>query len=228
MAYENTFYKVMCGYHLYVIVYRFLYPMVTTDDTHFGGDWKYLTHWNAMIQILYYITNGALLFNSDWKNKTSRFTHHVFACVVFPLAAFVTVMFWTLHTIDPSLVIDPNSEYQETAWMNHMKHTFVLFWVVVELVVVNHGYPMKFIGGATAFAVSGTYMVWVHVIYYVDSFWVYPILETLGWISRLLFCGAIVGFYQVLYLIGHVVNSKVHGNQVKFTEYVHKYVFDTV
>merc|ERR1740124_234489 len=69
-----------------------------------------------MIQIMYYLTNGVHVFNSDWKDKTSKITHQIFACVVFPLAGFVTVMFWSLYKISPSLVIDPNSEYQESDW----------------------------------------------------------------------------------------------------------------
>ena len=225
MISESSFYKLMFVYHVYVVIYRQLYPMVNKDDTHFGGDWKYLTHWNAMIQILYYLSNGVLLFIPRWKEKTSRILHHVFSCVVFPLAGFVTVMFWSLYAISPRLVIDPNAVYQETAWLNHMKHTLVLVWAVSELIIVNHSYPPSLIGGVTAAAVSGIYMVWVHVVYFVDSFWVYPILENFGLVPRVLFCGAIVGFYQVLYLIGRVVNCNVHRDKARSNK---EYAFDAV
>ncbi|KAL5247715.1 hypothetical protein ACHWQZ_G019560 [Mnemiopsis leidyi] len=216
MISETSFYKLMLLYHVYVILYRFLFPMVNKDDHYFGGDWKYLTHWNAMVQILYYLLNGMLAFNCDWKDKSVYIRSHIFSCLVFPLAGFVTVMFWTLHSINPSLVIDPNSEYQETAWLNHMKHTYVIFWPVGELLIINHTYPPNFIGSISAFFVSALYMLWVHIIYFVDNFWVYPILQNFGLFERLMFCCTIISFYQAFYLMGKCANSFIHGNKFKF------------
>lgn len=220
MISETYFYKTMLLYHVYVILYRFLFPMVNKDDHYFGGDWKYLTHWNAMVQIFYYLINGTLAFDSKWKEHFFKIKSYIFSCLVFPLAGFVAAMFWTLYTINPGLVIDPNSEYQETAWLNHMKHTFVIFWPVGELLIINHIYPPSIIGSLSAFFVSALYMFWVHIIYFVDNFWVYPILENFGLFQRLMFCCAIIGFYQVLYLIGKVANSYIHGNKIRFKKLV--------
>lgn len=206
---ETQFYKFMGLVHIYIVFYRFLYPMENKDDTYFGGDWKYLTHWNAMIQTSYFLVNGFLSFNPI-KQDFTVIRHHIFACIVFPLASFVSVMFWGLYNINPDLVINPDLEYQESSWFNHMKHTAVLLWVLLESVVVNHVYPGKYTGAFLAAMVSVAYLCWVNLVYFMSSYWVYPILEKLGFLSRLVFFGGIISFYLVLHFVGRLINIKVH------------------
>lgn len=219
MVAESSFYKLMFFYHVYVILHRFFYPMVAEKDSVFGGEWKYLTHWNAMIQIAYYICSGFIAMQQQLNESTSKIKGYVFSCLVFPLAVFVVTVFWGLYHINPDLVIDPNVQFHETTWTNHMKHTFVLFAVAAEVAIVEHVYPPKLLGSLIAFSVAGAYMVWVHVIYFIDSFWVYPILAHLELFSRLLFCFSIIGLYQAYHLIGRALNAKLHGGKIKFIKF---------
>lgn len=210
---ESTFYNSMFLYHIYVVLYRILFPMTIETQQHYGGDWVYLTHWNSVIQITYYIANRLVItfLKSDYLIKLyNRLKHIAFACIIFPLGNFVSIMFWTLYLISPSLVIDSSVIYNETPWFNHMKHSFVCIWVTFELLIVNHKYPSSLLGFYIAFLSPALYLISVFAIHNLHGFWVYPILGYLTIPLRIVFCTAIILLYEMLYLFGRWANNKLH------------------
>ena len=189
--------------------------MQNPDDTHFGGDWKYLTHWNTVIQILYYVILGvSVLMSLEHSETITRLHSTVFACLLFPLSCFVTSMFWTLYHIDEALVIHKEIEYQQSSWGNHMKHTFILLCTSLELYFISHQYPGNMFGSLISAAAAVLYLLWILIIHMVDGFWVYPILKDMSIPSRLLFFMSITALYCIFFIVGKFINSKFHKKTV--------------
>ena len=91
-----------------------------------------------------------------------------------------------------------------------MKHTLTLLWAGLELLYVPHRYPPRSKGLLYSLIAATLYLVWVHVIWVLGGFWVYPVLGKFGVGGRVGFCVAIVVLYLVFYQVGEFVNGLVH------------------
>ena len=181
----------------------------------FGGEWKYLTYWNIVLQLIYFIIafiNDIWGTESSAKDASSRLQKcrdFLFAAVAFPIGIFVPVMFWTLFNIDRNLIFPPLMDKFFPPITNHMKHTTPLPSQILELLLIYHIYPKRLSGILTNVLFCLTYIGWTFYIAYAGGIWVYPVLDHLNGWQRGLFIIACAVFGTLLYLIGEGCNKLI-------------------
>ena len=188
-----------------------LYP----DRKKFGGSWKYLTHWNIFLQLIYFslaFLNDVFGTESTTKETSSRLQKcrdFLFSTLAFPIGIFVPTIFWILFNIDRNLVFPPLLDKVFPPITNHMMHTTPLPSQILELLLVYHIYPRKISGIPAIVAFCLTYIGWIFYIAYVGGIWVYPVFEVLNQWQRVLFLIVLSMFGTMLYLIGECCNNWV-------------------
>ena len=179
---------------------------------HISGRWKYLTHWNVVIQITYYITNGILTFVDIDLPVTKYIRSKIFFQIILPLSYFVSIFFWGLYLIDRELVLPQEMDKFITPYFNNQKHTFIILCTTLEMLLINHQPMPEYRSGIpTIVAFSSAYMLWLAVVYWNSGIWVYGILEILNLQGKLLFCifanVLFVSVYTCLYYLGRLING---------------------
>lgn len=188
-----------------------LYPM----RKRFGGSWKFLTHWNIVLQILYFslaLVNDVFGTESREKEEASRFQkcrNFLFSTLAFPIGIFVPVMFWILFGIDRDLVFPADLDDIYPPITNHMMHTTSLPAQILELLLIYHAYPSRKYGIPAIVGFCLSYVGWIFYIGYAGGIWVYGILEVLTHSQRVTFLVGLIIFVCLLYLTGEWLNSKV-------------------
>jgi hypothetical protein len=138
-----------------------------------------------------------------------RIRDYVFGSLAFPLVFDVGGMFWLLYAIDRELVLPKAVDVFFPSWHNHILHTNIMIFIVLEMIFTYHKYPCR----KSALAGLGTlmlaYLTWVHVIYFNAGAWVYPVLAVLNWPQR-------IGFYVftcsvpfIFYFLGEFLNGQI-------------------
>ncbi|KAJ8712341.1 hypothetical protein PYW07_005183 [Mythimna separata] len=210
----------------YGCYYDYVYvniPITSTTVTPYGGKFKYLTYLDAMIQTAYFTL--ALLNDLIGNNEPSpsekplirRVKDTVFSALAFPLAIFVGVSFWGIYAVDRELILPRSMDAYFPLWLNHVMHTNIVVFILIELLTSFRMYPKRKVGLSILSAFMVCYLVWVHVIFYNSGIWVYPILNVLNWPLRVCFyifclvlaCGA--------YSLGETVNKAVWSTEVEKT-----------
>lgn len=168
-----------------------------------------------ILQAVYYVI--ALLNDLIGSNESAlkdrpairKLRDYLFGSVVFPLVFDVGGMFWLLYAIDRELVLPKAVDVFFPAWHNHILHTNIMIFIVLEMIFSYHKYPCRKSGLGGLLTVMVVYMSWVHVIYFNAGAWVYPVLAVLNWPQR-------IGFYVfscavpvVLYYFGEFLNNLV-------------------
>ncbi|ALC38553.1 CG3625 [Drosophila busckii] len=216
----------------YAIYYDYKYvrfPENIEEHTHlihhpFGGKFKYLTFLDAIIQALYYIVSllNDFVGTNELVPKRApairKFKDWLMATLAFPVALNVGVTFWTLYAIDRELVFPKVLDPVFPSWLNHILHTNIVVFIVLELFTSYRAYPKrsKGLAGLGIFMVS--YLVWIHIIKHYSNVWVYPVLEVLQFPQRMVFFVAVIGFTLALYLLGEFLNNVVWAKEVKLSQ----------
>ncbi|XP_078045468.1 androgen-induced gene 1 protein isoform X3 [Augochlora pura] len=185
----------------------------------FGGKWKFLTFWGAIIQMLFYF----LCMLNDWFGTNAinpkkpplirKMKDFLFASVAFPIAMFVSVTFWGLMSIDRELVFPKAIDPYFPWWLNHLMHTMVLVSILIELILSPRQYPRRFSGIVTVVLFDFVYIIWIHVIYYKSGAWVYPVLSAMSFPIRTIFLGSTVAFSVISYYLGEALDNFVWGKK---------------
>ena len=188
-----------------------MYP----ERKRFGGSWKYLTHWNIYLQLVYF---GLALVNDVFGSETrpneacsrlQKGRDFLFSTLAFPIGIFVPIIFWVLFNIDRKLVFPSELDQIFPPITNHMMHTTSLPAQILELVFLHHEYPTRKYGIMTMVGFCLTYIGWIFYIAYSSGIWVYGVLEVLTQYQRLVFVMILSLFGVVLYSIGELCNNKV-------------------
>ncbi|XP_018796480.1 PREDICTED: androgen-induced gene 1 protein isoform X1 [Bactrocera latifrons] len=190
----------------------------------FGGKFKYLTFLDAIIQTIYYVIsliNDFVGTNEVAPKRTPtirKVKDYLMSAFAFPVALNVGVTFWTLYAIDRELVLPRVLDPVFPSWLNHVLHTNVVVFMVLELFTSFRAYPKrsKGLGGLSAFVVS--YLIWLHVVKHYSGFWVYPVLEVLQLPQRIIFFVAVIAFTLCLYLFGEFMNNIVWEKELKLAQ----------
>lgn len=101
------------------------------------------------------------------------------------------------------------------SWLNHVMHTNIMIFIVMELFTSFRQYPSRKLGLAGLSIFMAAYLGWIHVIKYKANIWVYPILDVLGLPQRILFFIACLVFSVALYIIGEFANEQVWVKEIK-------------
>jgi len=212
----------------YAIYYDYMFVQFPTSDTNmhqpFGGKFKYLTFLDAIIQAVYYIislindfvgTNEILPKQVPFIRKVKDY---LLASLAFPVALNVGVTFWTLYAIDRELVFPRILDPVFPSWLNHIMHTNIVVFIVLEVFTSYRKYPSRTLGlaGLSAFMLS--YLAWIHVVKHYSGAWVYPVLEVLAFPQRIVFFIAILIFTLNLYLFGEFLNNIIWSKELKIAQ----------
>ncbi|EDW76138.1 uncharacterized protein Dwil_GK14825, isoform A [Drosophila willistoni] len=190
----------------------------------FGGKFKYLTFLDAIIQALYYIVSLANDFvgTNELTPKRPpairRFKDWLLATLAFPVALNVGVTFWTLYAIDRELVFPKILDPVFPSWLNHVLHTNIVVFIVLELFTSYRAYPKRSTGLTGLAIFMGSYLIWIHIVKHYSGVWVYPVLEVLQLPQRILFFAAVLGFTFSLYVLGEFLNNIVWAKEVKLAK----------
>ncbi|KAF6212992.1 hypothetical protein GE061_010705 [Apolygus lucorum] len=180
----------------------------------YGRQFKFLTYWDVCLQAVYmsyaFGIDVYTLFNKNKKDektqKLVRFKDTVEASVALPIAMFVSFTFWGLMAVDRELVLPSKVDPYFPEWLNHMEHTNIIIFQILELVTSPRVYPSNKVGLITLGVFQSTYLIWMHVVYYKSGIWVYPIFKQLTPPFRVLFLAGSVSTCFVFYFIGSFVN----------------------
>ncbi|XP_049856042.1 androgen-induced gene 1 protein-like isoform X1 [Schistocerca gregaria] len=190
----------------------------------FGGKLQFLTFWNAILQSVYFVvcvTNDCIGTNENNPNRPPlirRLKDYLQPVLAFPVALFVGATFWGLYAIDRELVLPRAVDPYFPWWLNHIMHSNIVLFSLIEMVICFRKYPDRIIGigGLTMF--MGSYLIWTHVVFYKTGEWVYPVLNKLGFPLRMGFFGGLLCFASVWYFLGEYINNKVWAKEMEKIE----------
>ncbi|BFZ21243.1 hypothetical protein BsWGS_24282 [Bradybaena similaris] len=181
----------------------------------FGGKFKYLTVWNICFQTLYF---GICLVNDFYGNekaplehsrrsKLQKYRDFLHSTVAFPMGMFVVVTFWLLYAVDRELVFPKRLDAIIPLWLNHVLHTTVMPFLLLDKFLIYHHHPRRHVGILATGGVALAYLSWILFIAYYDNFWVYPILEVLQTSERAVFIFVCAMFFASNYIVGESITT---------------------
>lgn len=136
-----------------------------------------------------------------------RVRDYIFGTFAFPLAFDVGIMFWLLYSIDRELVFPKGLDAFFPWWLNNFVHTNIMAFILLEMIIVHHNYPCRFLGLAGLGVFMVAYLGWVHVVYFKANVWVYPVLAVLNWPQRIVFYIFTSAIPILFYYIGEYFNT---------------------
>ncbi|XP_048729132.1 androgen-induced gene 1 protein-like isoform X2 [Ostrea edulis] len=212
--------------HVVAYIYDCKYIVTNESETVFtykgyGGKFKYLTNWNFIIQTVYFglcVANdfsGTNVRPSDKRQRSrlQRWRDNFLATVVFPLGMFVVLSFWGIYAVDRELVYPKELDKIIPAWLNHIMHTTILPFLLVDKFLVYHQYPSRKSGIITLLSLALIYLVWILWVAYYANIWVYPILKVLSPHQKAVFIMVMLVFFIFLYLVGEFLNKTLWGKE---------------
>ena len=203
--------------YCFAIWYDFTY----LEDIHplwktFAGRWKFLTWWNFCLHTAFYglsIIND--LFGTNFpsgegsRSSLQEFRDLFFVSLVCPLGIFVQVVFWGLYFVDRELVFPTYLDDVVPSWHNHLYHTVLIPFLMLQMFLFYHRYPRRRSGLSVTTILAILYTVWVFVIAFKSDIWVYGILEVLNWPLRVTFMTVNIVLILGFYMIGEYVNDAI-------------------
>ncbi|XP_019543662.2 androgen-induced gene 1 protein isoform X1 [Aedes albopictus] len=209
----------------YGIYYDFTYvhfpPEMRRPGGEFGGKLKYLTVWDAILQAIYFtvcLINDFIGTNEVAPRKTPlirKLKDYMLAAFAFPVALNVGVTFWTLMAIDRELVFPKALDAVFPGWLNHVMHTNIVIFMILEICTSFRQYPSRKAGLAGLGIFMACYLSWLHVIRHYGGIWVYPVLDVLNLPQRIVFFAVSLGFSVGLYLFGEFFNNLIWTKELK-------------
>ncbi|XP_015794539.1 androgen-induced gene 1 protein [Tetranychus urticae] len=202
-----------------------------SEEPAWAGDWKFLTRWNFMIQLVVFTTLlgldlaivGKYIFSrrsdcldlsghSEGKQSSiirrlSIIVDHVIYSLAFPLGVFVTITFWVLAAMGPGTVTSRPTKY---ILLNHIVHTLVGPTIILELLITSHKRPKHLVKSMfilVAFIIC--FITWLFFVHFYIDFWLYPILGKLGTVGRIFFIFGCILMLLIFYWIGIAINKLI-------------------
>ncbi|XP_051952490.1 androgen-induced gene 1 protein-like isoform X2 [Xyrauchen texanus] len=125
------------------------------------------------------------------------------------LHGFVVTMFWSLYLYDRDLVYPRLLDNFIPQWLNHGMHTTVLPFIIIEMRTTYHQYPSRFSGLLAVCVFAVGYVLWMCWVHSITGVWVYPLLEHIGPMARLLFFICLTILVNVYYILGEILNNYI-------------------
>uniref|UniRef100_A0A8C3YMH1 Androgen dependent TFPI regulating protein n=1 Tax=Catagonus wagneri TaxID=51154 RepID=A0A8C3YMH1_9CETA len=218
-----------CIYHFFVLSwYTFLSFYISQEGEdpqkskifQNGGQWKYLTFLNLLLQAIFY---GVACLEDVLKRTKGKkdikfitaFRDLLFTTLAFPISAFVFLSFWIIFLYDRELVYPKALDDIFPGWLNHAMHTSILPFSLVEIILRPHCYPMKRKGLIILAAVSLAYISRVLWIYSETGTWVYPVFAKLSPAGLAAFFLASYIFVVGIYLLGEKLHHWKWGDMMQ-------------
>ncbi|XP_076232447.1 androgen-induced gene 1 protein isoform X3 [Calliopsis andreniformis] len=218
-----VFHVISCVQFAFSVYYDYVYVVVPPSPTKihndFGGKFKFLTFWDAIIQAVFFFicmlndvfgTNAVSPKKPPFIRKLKDYVHAVLS---FPVAMFVGITFWSLMFVDRELVFPKVLDAYFPWWLNHLMHTMIMVSTLMETILVPRTYPKRSKGLFGHFMFMFMYLVWIHIIYLKSGAWVYPVMEVLTLPLRLLFFLTLLSISVILYYVGETLDNLVWGKK---------------
>nr|XP_022900409.1 androgen-dependent TFPI-regulating protein-like isoform X2 [Onthophagus taurus] len=229
MGVKTFYYFALVSYYYFAIYYDQKYvdlsrfaPEKYRGKEPFGGKLKYLTIWNVLLQSFFFTICflNELIGTSDLippPKKTSlirKFKDILLPSLAFPLSMFVGLTFWALYAIDRELVFPKVIDPYFPSWLNHVMHTNIMIFILIEMFTAFRKYPSRKIGLGILTVFMLAYLGWIHVIHAYTNLWVYPVLDVLNLPGRVGFFLGLFCLSSGLYLLGEKLNAIVWRKQL--------------
>lgn len=207
--------------YFYVMVPKEVFPLMQA----FGGKFKFLTFWDAILQSIYFIICVYIDFFVETGSRPFivKLRDYVHPTLAFPVGMFVGVTFWGLYAVDRELVLPNLLDKYFPTWLNHIMHTNIMFFALLELVLTYRKYPSRTKGLTGLVLFQLTYMAWMHIVYFKSGQWVYNVFNVLNIPQRIAFLSFSVGLGCVFYFIGEKLNSFIWGKRIRVQPKRHKH-----
>uniref|UniRef100_A0A2P2I1V6 Androgen-induced gene 1 protein-like n=1 Tax=Hirondellea gigas TaxID=1518452 RepID=A0A2P2I1V6_9CRUS len=212
-------------------IYVYIYELVPPEELNLirnanYGPFKYLTFWDLLMQWLWFTLAvlGGLTGGSQYrrgKPMLQRILDFLFTAILFPIALFVSVSFWTLFIIDREMIFPVIYDTFFPLWLNHAIHTLPTIAVVGELLCCMHTFPSQRTGFLTIAAAALTYLLWVCYIAYNTGHWVYPILAQLHTVGRAGFIAGCCMVTGIFYFIGYGLQALRWGHESRHEDLIY-------
>lgn len=101
------------------------------------------------------------------------------------------------------------------SWLNHVLHTNVAVFILLELFVTFRKYPVRGKAVKSLFLFNVCYVIWILIIKNVSGKWVYPVLDILNLPQRIGFITFMGVFGVSFYFVGELLNNLVWSNELK-------------
>lgn len=183
------------------------------------GMLKFITIWNVILQTIFFL----ICMLNDWFGTNAvnpkkpplirKFKDFLHASLGFPVAMFVSLVFWSLMFIDRELVFPKVLDAHFPWWLNHLLHTMVLISTLMEMVMAPRQYPRRLTSLSAIVILDIIYSIWMHVVHHKTGIWVYPLLSLMSVPVRLIFLVSMTVFTAILYFVGEAINNLVWGNE---------------
>lgn len=181
-----------------------------------------------MLQTLYFaaaILNDLLGSNKNTQRNSPSIIKRIqdtLFIIAFPLAVYVASTFWAIYAYERELIFPRAFDAFFPAWLNQSMHTFILVFILIELLTSYRKYPSRVFGITLIVAFNVTYIWWVYNIYFKYEFWVYPILNVLDSYARIAFFFFSTLYSLALYVVGEKLNNVIWSKQLKEKAKSHK------
>ncbi|XP_055638793.1 androgen-induced gene 1 protein-like isoform X1 [Toxorhynchites rutilus septentrionalis] len=209
----------------YSVYYNHIYvhfpPELRVPGSEFGGKLKYLTVWDAILQAIYFticLINDFVGTNEVAPRRIPairKLKDYMLAAFAFPVALNVGVTFWTLMAIDRELVFPKALDAVFPGWLNHVMHTNIVIFMVLEICTSFRQFPSRKAGLTGLGVFMASYLVWLHIIRHFGGIWVYPVLDVLNLPQRVVFFAVSLIFSVGLYLFGEFFNNLIWTKELK-------------
>ncbi|KZC04567.1 Androgen-induced gene 1 protein [Dufourea novaeangliae] len=212
-----------CVQFTFAVYYDYMHVVVPHQVTKmfsgYGGKFKFLTFWDAIIQAVFFF----ICMLNDWFGTNAvnpkkppfirKLKDYTFASFSFPVAMFVGIVFWGLMAVDRELVFPKAVDPYFPWWLNHLMHTMIMVSTMIEIILAPRKYPSRSNGLFGLCILLSCYMIWMHIIYYKSGIWVYPIMAVLTVPLRIMFMASAVLLTVILYLLGQTLDNLIWGNE---------------
>ncbi|XP_077990696.1 androgen-induced gene 1 protein-like isoform X2 [Glandiceps talaboti] len=182
-----------------------------------SGKFKHMTFWNLIFQTFYFglCCLIDLILSSNRRSKFGRklcnFRDWFLAAIAFPFGMLVVIMFWGIYAVDRELVFPEWLDKIFPAWLNHIMHTTVLPFLLLEMFFTRHKYPSMKSGITGTLTVGFTYLFWILFLGFYLEIWVYGFLKVLTGAYFVLFFAFNAVFLIILYITGEKINKAFWG-----------------
>ncbi|PSN49552.1 hypothetical protein C0J52_04986 [Blattella germanica] len=151
---------------------------------------RYLTVWNLIAQLTYFSDFGLDYILGDrlpFQNLRKKLRELLYQSILFPVGLLVSSMFWTIFLYDRSLVYPAFVDDYVPVHVNHMMHTSIAVFALLELFLVPHYFQQRIrnfiVLTVFCFLYSCVYM-WTYASL---GIWIYPLFYHMGWPLRIAF-----------------------------------------
>ncbi|GBP46591.1 Androgen-induced gene 1 protein [Eumeta japonica] len=179
----------------------------------------FFTMWCFLAQTLYFAVSAINdIFGTDEESPKKiplirSIRDVIFTTLALPASMYVTTVFWSIYAIDRELILPSEMDKAFPSWLNHLLHTTVLLFTLIEMHISPHTYPSRKMGVFIVTSFSYIYFVWMMYVYYETSTWVYPLFDVLNWPTRIFFCLSTVISSAVMYYLGEKLNAAVWSDE---------------